>query len=168
MLSRTWPREADQVRDDLQRERPGEGVDRLEGALLDEFRDEGVRLRLDPPLQTAQRTRREVLGERGAQLGVHRRVGRERRAGERLVGHRIEGDRGRGERLPVRERGTDDVVPCQRVDIVLPQVDDGSLLPQFGVDGVGVEEDLVGEEVDVGGRQGGHAASEVAGFAFSK
>ncbi|WP_244297955.1 hypothetical protein [Streptomyces griseoflavus] len=160
--------EADEVRDDLQGEGAGEGVDGLEGAPLDEFGDEGVRLRLDPALETAQRTRGQVLGEGCPQLGVRRRVGGERGPGEGLVGRRIEGDRGRRERLPVGERAPDDVVPGQCVDVVLPEMDYGALLPQLGVGLKGVQQDVVGEEVDVGGGRLGHALSEVAGPASSK
>ena len=57
-----------------------------------------------------------------------------------------------------RERVADDVVPRQRVDVVGRQVDDAAELAQAGVRGIGVDQHLVGEQVQLvrGWGDGGH------------
>jgi hypothetical protein len=55
--------------------------------------------------------------------------------------------------LPVAEGVTDDVVPGERVDVVGRQVHDGRCLAQCGEGRVRVDEDVVGEEVDVRDRE---------------
>jgi hypothetical protein len=142
--------EPDEVGDDLEGQLAGEAVDRLEGAGVHEVGDQRVGLLLDLDLEATQGAGREVLAERGAELGVDRRVGRQRRALQGLVDHRVEADGRGGERRGVGERVADDVVAGQRVEVVGRQVHDAGGLAELGVEGVGVEEDVVGEEVDGG------------------
>jgi len=83
---------------------------------------------------------------------VRGRVGRERRALQRLVHARIETDRLDGrEGLGVAEGGADRVVAGERVDVVLRQVHHGAEIAEQLIGGVRVEEDIVVEQVDVGG-----------------
>ncbi|WP_235431179.1 hypothetical protein [Rhodococcus aetherivorans] len=155
--------EADQVGDDLERKGAGQRIDGLERSLGHQVRDQRIGLGLDLALESPQRPRGEVLGERRAQFGVDRRVGGQGRASERLVDHRVEADRPGREGAGVGQGVADDVVPGEGIDVVGGQMHHRAEIAEFGVRRIGVGQDLVGEEVDVGtrGSAAGHAPIEV-------
>ncbi|WP_233121537.1 hypothetical protein [Tersicoccus sp. Bi-70] len=144
--------DADQVGDHLQRQGPGQVVDRVELPALDQVGDHRVGLGVDLSLDLAQRARRQVLREHGTHRGVRRRVRGERRALQRLVHLVVEGDLVGGEDLRVGQGVPDAVVAAERPQVVRLDVHDGGLLAQPRERRVGIGQDLVGEQIDVGGR----------------
>ena len=147
--------DTDEVEDHGDREGDGHIGHAVEGPALREPGDELLGGGVDAVLHGTQGAWREVVGEDGAQLAVLRRVGGQGRTREDLVHLRVEGDGLRGEGRGVAQRGADLLVAGDGVGVIGGQVDHGTEFAQLGEDGVVVDgEDLVREQVDVGGGDG--------------
>ena len=146
-------RQADEIGDDRHRQvlaELGGGVERF---LRDQTFHQPLGFRVDFLAEGADGDWRQRLGDDAAQDVVLRRVTAQRIARERVVHRLVHGDAGgRGEDFPVAQRVADVVVARQDEHVVAAEPDGAAGVAETLVVGIGIEQGLVGIEIDVGFR----------------